>query len=387
MKQSIWPLLAIFMSTTFSALSARAEILPFYIGASTAAAAQGIALAQFDTKTGEIKDIETVAVSANPTFLALHPSGRFLYAANESGAVAGENVGGLSAFAIDAKTKKLTPLNTVAQGGVLCFLSVDATGKFLLTASYTSGEFEIWALLENGEIGERVELIKPAPETDGAAVNNKPKTSNAHQFVLSPDNCFAFAVDLGLDKVFIYRFDEKTGHLAPADPPFAKLAEGAGPRHLAFGKDANFVYVINEHGNTVTTFKRDGGALENLQTLSTLPENYEGKSYTAEIETHPNGKFLYGSNRGHDSIAIFKIDEKSGKLESWGEAPTGAWPRHFTIAPGGDWLLAANQNDSSITVFRLDAATGLLTKSALVENLPGQPACLLFPGKSTAAPQ
>jgi len=383
MNQSIWLLLTIFMSTTFSAINARAELLPFYIGASTNDAAQGIALAQFDTKTGEINNIETVAVSANPTFLALHPNGRFLYAANESGAVAGEKVGGLSAFAVDAKTKKLTALNAVAQDGVLCFLSVDATGKFLLTASYTSGEFEIWALLENGEIGERVELIAPAPET----VNDKPKTSNAHQFVLSPDNRFAFAVDLGLDKVFIYRFDEKTGHLAPADPPFARLAESAGPRHLAFGKDAKFAYVINEHGNTVTAFKRDGGALENLQTLPTLSEDYEGKSYTSEIETHPNGKFLYGSNRGRDSIAIFGIDEKSGQLKSLGEAPTGAWPRHFTIAPGGDWLLAANQNDSSITVFRLDAATGLLSKSALIENLPGQPACLLFPGGSTAAPE
>lgn len=375
-------LFLLLMLTFFS--NARAEVLPLFIGTYTQDNSQGINLAHFNTETGELKDIAIAAPTANPTFLALHPNGKYLYCVNESGKTANEEIGGISAFAIDDK-KNLTPLNAVAAGGGLCHLSIDATGKYLLAAAYGGGWVEVWALKTNGEIGERTQFLQHPTETDG---NEKQKKPHGHQFILSPDNRFSFAVDLGLDKIFMHHFDATTGKFSPTNPAFAAIADGSGPRHLVFNSDATFAYVINELGNTITVFKHRDGALENLQTIATLPENFGGKSYTAEITIHPNGQFLYGSNRGRDSIAIYSIDAATGKLKQIGEALTeGRNPRHFSISPDGKWLLAANQSDHSIIVFRVDQASGMLTKTSLVKNIPGEPVCLLFASGSTPLPR
>jgi 6-phosphogluconolactonase len=371
--------LPIFFMLT-SLLPARSEVLPLLVGSYTKDASQGISLAHFDTQSGELKGFSSAAATASPTFLALHPGGKFLYAVNENGAVAGEKLGGLSAFEI-IENKILKPLNAVAAGGGLCHLSIDATGHYLLAAAYTGGSFEVWSLKENGEIGARIEFLQhPAEVADG----EKPKKPRGHQFTLSPDNRFAFGVDLGLDKVFIYRFDAPTGKLAPMQPAFVETENGAGPRHMVFDKAAKFAYLINEHGNTITVFRYDSGVLGALQTVATLPPEYSAKSYTAEIAIHPNGRFLYGSNRGRDSIVVFEIDAATGKIRQIGEAFTeGRFPRHFTFSPDGNWLLVANQNDSSITVFRVDSQSGQLEKTSFVTGAPHAPVCLLFLPQST----
>jgi len=371
-----------FLMSVFSPAT-RAEVLPLFIGTYTQDATQGIGLAHFDTQTGELKPITVAAPTPNPTFLALHPEGKFLYAVNEWGSVAGKNIGGISAFAIDEK-QNLKPLNSVSAGGGLCHLSLDAKGKFLLAAAFSGGSVEIWAIKENGEIGERRQFIQHAAEFGADDNLKKPR---GHQFILSPDNRFAFAVDLGLDKIFVHYFDVPTGNLSLKVPAFAQVAQvadGAGPRHLAFNADASFVYVINELGNTINVFKHQGGTLENRQTISTLPADFKAESYTAEIAIHPNGKFLYGSNRRRDSLAIYQIDAADGTLKLVGEVMTeGRNPRHFVISPEGKWLLAANQNDHSIIVFRVDENTGLLTKKSLIKDVPGEPVCLLFGKGST----
>jgi len=362
---------------------ARAEVLPLFIGTYTQDNSQGINLAHFDTQTGELKNIEVAAPTANPTFLALHPNGKYLYCVNEGGNVAGQNIGGINAFAIDEKAQSLQPINAVAADGGLCHLSIDATGKYLLAAAYGGGSFEIWSLKPNGAIGERVQFIQNPIENAGAENAKEP---HGHQFILSSDNHFAFAVDLGLDKISTYRFDAASGQLAPTEPAFVEVKNGAGPRHLAFNRDANLVYVINELNSTISVFQRDAGVLQQKQTISTLPENFAGQNSTAEIAIHPNGKFLYASNRGRDSLAIYSIDATTGVLQPSGEAFTeGRNPRHFVISPDGNWLLAANQNDHSIIVFRVDTSTGMLTKSSLVKDIPGEPVCLLFAARSTPA--
>lgn len=372
-----------FMLTFLSA--PRAEVLPLYIGTFTQDAAQGINLARFDTQTGELKNISIAVPTSNPSFLALHPSGQYLYAVNARGEVAGKNIGGISAFKIDAESAALKSLNAVAVGGGLCHLSIDASGKFLLAAAYGGGSVEVWSLQANGEIGERVQFVQHPVEI---GEDEKTKKPHGHQIVLSPDNRLAFAVDLGLDKILVHHFDAASGKLSPADPAFAQVPSGAGPRHLAFNADASFAYVINEYGNTINVFKHHGGVLESIQTIATLPADFEGKNSTAEIAIHPGGKFLYGSNRGRDSIVIYSIDGETGKLRQIGEALTeGRNPRHFAISPDGNWLLGANQNDHSIIVFRVDPNTGQLAKTSLVNDVPGAPVCLLFAAGSTPSAQ
>jgi 6-phosphogluconolactonase len=186
----------------------------------------------------------------------------------------------------------------------------------------------------------------------------------------------------------VYGFDAATGKLSPADPAFVEVAAGAGPRHMVFDKAAKFAYLINEHGNTISVFRYKDGVLQTLQTISTLPPEYSAKSYTAEIAIHPNGRFLYGSNRGRDSIVVFEIDQTTGTIKQIGESFTeGHFPRHFTFSPDGNWLLTANQNDDSITVFRLDEQTGLLTKHSFITGAPDAPVCLLFLPQSTPGAQ
>lgn len=375
---SIWLCFIMLASPSFS----RGEVLPLLIGGYTKNAHQGINVVYFDTQSGELKNTSLAAATASPTFLALHPSGKYLYAVNENGAVAGGKIGGLSAFEI-VDGQRLKPLNAVAAGGGLCHLSTDATGEYLLAAAYGGGSFEVWSLKENGEINERVDFIQ-SPTEQGE--DGKPKKPHGHQFILSPDNCYAFAVDLGLDKVFIFHFDQSTGKLSPMQPPLVQVKSGAGPRHMVFDKAAKFAYLINEHGNTIDVFAYAGGVLTPMQNISTLPPEYSGENKTAEIAIHPNGRFLYGSNRGRDSIVVFSIDERSGKLKSIGEAFTeGGFPRHFTFSPDGKWLLAVNQHDASITVFGVDDETGHLTIRTLFEGAPEAPVCLLFSTQSTPA--
>jgi len=356
--------------------SARAAEYFVYLGTYTSgqSTSKGIYVARFDTATGALSAPELAAEARNPSFLALHPNGRFLYAVGELGGAQG---GALSAYAIEAGTGRLKPINQVSsRGSSPCHLAVDKTGRYVIVVNYGSGSVAAYALKEDGSLGESTAFIQHA----GSSVNPKRQQGpHAHSVNISPDNRFAVVADLGLDQVLVYRFDASKGSLEANQPPYAKVAPGSGPRHFAFHPSGRYAYVINELASTVTAFRWDArqGALTEIQTISTLPAEFKGENYTAEVVVHPNGRFLYGSNRGHDSIAVFAID-KQGKLALVEVAPSGGqMPRNFALAPGGQWLLAANQRSNNVVVFRVDASTGRLKPSG-TEIKVGAPVCVRF---------
>jgi 6-phosphogluconolactonase len=339
---------------------------------------KGIYLCRLDTAAGKLSSPELAAETVNPSFLAIHPSRRFLYAVGEMSTFSGKKCGAVSAFAIAPGNGMLSLLNQVSSAGAgPCHLVVDKTGKCVLVANYSGGSVAALPIHEDGRVGEATAFIQ---HTGSSVDPKRQKGPHAHSINLDPANRFAFAADLGLDKVLIYRFDPSKGSLVPNDPPSASVKPGGGPRHFAFHPSGRFAYVINEMGNTVTAFAYDAarGALTELQMVPTLPEGFQGESYTAEVQVHPSGKFLYGSNRGHDSIAVFAINENSGALRLVEIQPTqGKWPRNFGIDPTGSYLLAANERSDTIVVFRIDPQSGRLNPTGQVVEVPA-PACVKF---------
>ena len=350
-----------------------------YIGTYTMQkTSKGIYVYRFDSATGKLTSLGLAADTVNPSFLAVHPNRRFLYAVNEISSYEGQKSGGVSAFAIDRGTGKLTFLNEVASRGAdPCYVAVDNTAKYVLVANYTGGSVAVFPVLDDGRLGEASSFVQHT----GHGVNpQRQEGPHAHSINLSPDNRFAIAADLGLDQLLVYRFDPTHGTLAPNNPPFAKINPGAGPRHFTFHPSGKFAYVINEMGSTVTAFSYDaaGGVLRALQTISTLPKAFAGNNDDAEVQAHPSGKFLYGSNRGHDSIAVFAIDAGRGTLTPVEHVPTqGETPRNFRIDPTGSYLFAANQDSDNIVVFRIDPKTGRLTPTGQTLEVPS-PVCVKF---------
>ncbi|MEI7435293.1 MAG: lactonase family protein [bacterium] len=348
-----------------------------YVGTYTLKEAKGIYLFLFDESTGSLQPLGLVAAMPNPTFLRIHPGGRFLYAVSEVRESGGRQNGSVNAFAVNRATGGLTFINSQLSGGAgPCHLSVDRTGRVVMAANYASGSVVALPIKSDGSLGEATEII----QHHGASVNPERQSGpHAHSITPSPDNRFALAADLGLDRIMIYRMDVATGRLQPGNPAWVAVKPGAGPRHLAFHPIHPLVYVINELDNTVITFAWDAaqGTLRELQTASTLPSGFSGASSTAEVQTDRSGRFLYGSNRGHDSIAIFRINEPAGTLSPLAHQPCmGNHPRHFTIHSSGNWLLVANQDSDSIIVFRRNPATGQLVPTSHSATV-SMPACLL----------
>lgn len=348
-----------------------------YIGTYTNAKSKGIYRGELDLQTGKLTNIELAAETPSPSFLAIHPKGTFLYAVGESG---GKGGGSVSAFALDRETGALTFLNRESSVGAgPCHINVDNAGKNVLVANYTGGSAAVLRIQDDG-------TLKPAlsfQQHQGSSVNkSRQEAPHAHSINLDKDNRFAFVADLGLDKVLIYRFDAGQGTITPNDPAAAAVAPGAGPRHFAFHPSGKYAYVINELDMTVTAFDYDPakGVLKTRQSITTLPadvKNRKGMS-TAEVVVHPSGKFLYGSNRGHHSIAIFSIDESSGELKAVGhQGYKIKTPRNFAIEPTGHYLLVANQDGNSITVFAIDQKTGELTPAGEPVDVP-MPVCIRF---------
>jgi 6-phosphogluconolactonase len=318
------------------------------------------------------------AVTVNPEFFAVHPNHQVLFVANEYDNP-GESGNTVSSFAIDAGTGKLTLLNKIsARGDGPCSIVVDKTGKNLLLANYGSGSVAVLPIAADGRLGEATAFI----QHEGSGVNpNRQKGPHAHCVILSPDNRFALVSDLGLDKVLVYRFDAAKGTLAPNDPPFARVAPGAGSRHLAFHPNGKIVYCISEMGSTMTTFEyaASGGTLKEIQTVSTLPADFKAISTGAEVQVNRAGTVLYGSNRGHDSIAVFSIDPHQFTLTPVEHVPTlGRTPRYFTIDPTGKYLFAANQGTGNVVVFAVDAKSGKLTPTGTVLTDAPAPVCVEF---------
>jgi 6-phosphogluconolactonase len=331
-----------------------------------------------DTASGASTDPVLAGESENPSFLALHPGGRILYAVNELETFGGAATGAVSAFAIDAATGNLARLNQQASGGAdPCHLVVDRDGRNVLVANYSGGSVAVLPLAADGRLEPASVVLRHAGTGPDSARQEGP---HAHAIVLDPAERFALAADLGADRIFVYRFGAEAASLPSNDPASAALEPGSGPRHLAWHPSGSFLYAINELRSTVTAFHYDAvrGALESFQTITTLPAGFSGKNLAAELAVSPDGRFLYASNRGDDSLAVFRIDAASGALAPAGRVSTGGRaPRHFAIEPSGRWLLAANQNSDSITVFRLEPATGLPEPSGRMLTI-SKPVCILF---------
>lgn len=360
------------------AASAQARYL-VYVGTYTEGAkSKGIYAFRFDPATGETTPPGLAGETVNPSFVAADPSGHFLYAVNEVKDYTGPNSGGVSAFSIDRASGKLTFLNEVpSRGADPCYITVDKTGKFVLVANYTGGSIATFPVLADGKLGEASAFVQHTGHGPNA---ERQEAAHAHSINLSPDNRFAFVDDLGLDELLTYTFDNSKGSLTPNDPPFAKLDPGAGPRHFALAPSGKFAYVVSEMHSTVTVFSANlqTGTFQSLQTISALPKGFTGQNDDAEIEIHPSGKFLYASNRGHDSIAVFAIDAAKGTLTPVEYVPTqGKTPRSFEIDPTGNFLFAENQNSDNIVIFRIDAKTGKLAATGKVLDV-GQPVDVKF---------
>ena len=356
----------------------RAAQLLLYVGTYTNGKSEGIYLYRLNLTSGELSHLATTKRVVNPSFLALAPSRRYLYAVNEVGDFAGTKSGAVSAFAVDQGTGELRLLNQQASlGADPCYVDVDAQGRFVLIANYTGGNVTVFPVERDGSLGEATDM----KQGRGSSVNRERQEGpHAHCIVLDRTNQFAYSCDLGTDKIMIFRFDARNGKLLPNEPPWAQIKPGAGPRHLAFHPSNKYVFVLNELHSTVTAFTRDRGkgSLKELQTLTTLPKDFTGTNTSADIHVSPDGRFLYCSNRGHDSIAIFAIDPRNGSLSIFGhESTRGMTPRNFAIDPTGEFLLVANQKSDNIVVFRLNQKTGRLSSTGQVAQVPS-PVCLKF---------
>jgi 6-phosphogluconolactonase len=343
-----------------------------YIGTYTRETSKGIYAFRFDAASGKLTPLGLAAEIKNPSFVAIHPNQRFLYAVGES------EGGSVTAYSIDRQSGKLTALNTVsAKGGGPCHVNLDSTGSSLAVANYGTGSVTMYPVQADGRLGEASGFDQ---HKGSSADPRRQQGPHAHSVDFSPDNRFLMSSDLGLDQVLIYKFDPKKSSMTANDPPFGRVKPGSGPRHFAFHPSARFAYVINEIASTVTAFAYDAarGALTELQTLSTLPQGFSESNSTAELEMHPSGKFLYGSNRGHNSIAVFAIDQQKGSLTLVDNVSTqGEVPRNFAIDPSGKFLFAANQQTDNIVLFRIDGETGKLSPTGESVEVDA-PVCIRF---------
>ena len=334
---------------------------------------------RFNGATGKLTPLGVMADAANPGFLAVHPNHKFLYATNEIGDEGAKEGGYVSAFSIDRKTGKLTLLNKVPSGGSHpAAVAVDHTGEYVLVANYYGSTMQVFPILRDGKLGEPTARV----EHSGASGVDpaRQEAPHLHSAGYSPDNRFAVTADLGLDKVFIYRFDSSNGSLKPNDPPYAKANPGDGPRHFAFSPSGKFLYVMNELQSSLCVFSFDtsSGSTKHLQTISTLPKDWTGEKSGAEVQIDASGKFLYTSNRGHDSITVFAIDPEKGTVAPLEYVPTqGKTPRYFNLDPTGKWLLVANQDSNNVVVFHIDPKTGRLSSTGHVGEATA-PTCLTF---------
>jgi 6-phosphogluconolactonase len=379
-RRSAFLLIFLFLTLRTGAASPAKHKYLMYVGTYTeeGSKSKGIYVYRFDAQSAEITPVGLAAETINPSFLAVHPNHRFLYAVNEVGNYKGQKSGAVSAFTIDHATGKLTLLNQVAtKGADPCYITVDKSGKNVLVANYTGGSVVVFPVLEDGRLGEASAFVQ---HTGRGTNPERQEGPHAHSVDLSTDNRFAIVDDLGLDEMLVYKFDSSKGSLASNEPPFAKADPGAGPRHFAFHPNGKFAYVINEMGSSVSAFAYHGsaGSFRPLQTISTLPKGFAAHNDDAEIEVDASGKFLYASNRGHDSIAVFAIDADKGTLTLVQDVPTkGQTPRNFAIAPGGKILFAANEKSDNIVIFGVDPHSGRLTPTGKVLDVV-EPVCVTF---------
>jgi len=348
-----------------------------YVGTYTNDLSLGIYAFRFDPARGSLVPLGLAATTRNPSFLVSSADGRFLFAVNELSEFGGARSGSVTSFAIDGQTGKLRELSVQAtRGADPCHLALDRTGRFLAVANYTGGSMAVLPLGNDGVLAPAVSVV----QHEGRGADPKRQEGpHAHQVLFSADNRFLIVSDLGLDRLVVYRFDAATGGLTRQDPGGASLAAGTGPRHLAFHPDGSRAYVINELSSTITALEWDdrAGTFRVGPGVSTLPAGFNGSNTTAEIEVHPGGRFLYGSNRGRDTIVVFAIGAQGELSLVEAEPAGGRSPRHFAMDLTGRWLVAANQGSGTLAVFRIDPETGKLTSEGPAVSA-GTPVCVLF---------
>jgi 6-phosphogluconolactonase len=370
--------LLVFLLLASTALAASPDYF-VYIGTYTRTHGKGIYMFHFQPATGKLTPVSLAAETSSPSFLAVHPNQRFLYATNEHEGPdqPGKN-NTISSYAIDPKTGSLTFLNKVSsQGEGPAHIVIDKLGKFVLVLNYRSGSVALLPIQADGRLGDATAV----DQHHGSGPNKERQAGpHAHGGVFSPDNRFALVAEHGIDEVMVYHFDAAKGSLTPDEPPFLKATSGAAPRHLSFHPNGKILYELNELGSTVTALNYDAaaGTLSRVQEISTLPADFKGTSMTAQMQVDRTGKFLYASNRGHDSIAVFAIDPAKGTLTLIEHVPTqGKTPRDFSLDPSGSYLFAANQNSDNIVLFRVDAKGQLTPSGQVIEPVP-EPACVVF---------
>ena len=358
------------------AWSIQNQHLKMYVGTYTSGKSEGIYGYHMIPVAGGLSRF-TSSTSVNPSFLAIDGSRKCLYAVNEVGEYAGKPGGGVSAFSIDAENGSLRLLNEQATlGADPCYLTIDRKRKNLLVANYTGGSVSVLPIRTDGTLG----MATDVKQHEGSGPKEQQKGPHAHCVILDRSERHALIADLGIDKVMIYRFDSSKGKLTPNKQPFVELQTGAGPRHITFHPNGKYLYVINELDSTVTsfTYNESNGTLTLMETVSTLPGDFSGVTYCADIHVSASGRFLYGSNRGHNSIVVFKIDPRTGKLTLVEHVSTGGdWPRNFVLDPYGSVLLVANQRSDNIVSFSIDRETGRLQPTGVVQQIPS-PVCLKF---------
>lgn len=349
-----------------------------YVGTYTTRGAQGIYIYRWDAANGCLEHVGIATGISNPSFLAIHPRQPYLYAVNEVTEFKGQASGAVSAFSIDFESGGLRLLNQQPSHGTSpCHLTVEPGGHFVLVANYSSGSVCVLPIGDDGHLGEATDVV----QHHGTGISpDRQEGPHAHSANLDPSGVHVLVADLGLDRIMVYRLDRAGRRLVSHTPPWSPLHPGAGPRHLAFHTSRRYAYVINELDSTMAVFAYDaeGGRLEELQTISTLPEGFQGTSYCADVHVSPSGRFVYGSNRGHDSIAVFAVDDATGRLSCIGYEPTlGKTPRNFAIDPSGSFMLVANQDTDSVVTFRIDQQTGRLTPTGDVASV-SMPVCVLL---------
>ncbi len=346
-----------------------------YVGTYTRKTSEGIYLYRFNTQTGDFAPVSVAKGVSNPSFLAITADKRFLYAV---GGTTGDSV---RAFSIDKNSHQLTLLNSQASGGKGgTHLAVDKTGKWVMVGHYTGGSLSVLPTQPDGSLGSVTQFIQHEGKSieSNATPAERQTKPYVHSINIAPNNTDVFVPDLGTDKIVTYSLNSKTGQLTPGNPPFTTVTPGSGPRHFTFHPNGKFAYVIQEMGATITGFTYKKGQLTPIQTVKTLPDDYTGRKWTADIHISPDGKFLYGSNRAHESLTIFSIDQKTGQLTLVGHQPVnGKTPRNFAIDPTGNFVLVANQDSDNITIFKRDQQTGKLTPTGK-EIAVSMPVCLLL---------
>lgn len=339
-----------------------------FVGTYTKNGSEGIYVFKFNTKTGDFNPISIAKNIVNPSYLTVSADKKYVYAVSETG-----KMGAVNAYKFDANSGELSLIKTVsAMGDDPCHLEINKDGNLLAVANYSGGNLSLFKINADGSLSENIQVVQ---HLGSGPDKGRQEKAHLHSANWIPGKNELIAVDLGIDKVAHYQLNEVNGKLEGTHPTFTNLKPGAGPRHLAFHKNGKFIYVINELDNTVTCFKTENGKLKQFQNISTLPANYKEISYCADIHISPDGKFLYGSNRGHNSLAIYKIEE-SGRLKLVDiQSVNGKWPRNFLITEDGAFILAANQNSDNITIFKRNKLTGKITATGK-EIKVSMPICL-----------